>query len=183
MAQACAACSAPFRRDSLERIRRWYEVQATEEHRRFPSGRTTKKKIPGHQLSVCLVAAARKDADGLRAAGADATTDDRMQVLVEADLDRGQEIVAAAQREAGAGNGGVAAGKLRQDGLRRKRELLWLVECGGNLDTRDGAAGQSEVGVGCQTGAGAMGRPLVREEAGVGVDVAVSRGIRGTGCV
>ena len=52
-------------------------------------------------------------------------------------------------------------------------ELWW------NDDAVEGGAGEGEEVVGGEAGAGAVGLPLVAEEAGVGVDVAVPGRVAG----
>ena len=55
----------------------------------------------------------RRDADGVGAAGADGTACDGVQGFVEADLDRGEEIMAAADGEAVARDCRIGARKER----------------------------------------------------------------------
>ena len=59
--------------------------------------------------------------------------------------------------------------------------LVSWVRCGGDGDGVEGVAGEGEEGVGGEAGAGAVGLPLVAEEAGVGVDVFVLRWVAGGG--
>jgi len=118
------------------------------------------------------------DADGVGPAGADGTAGGGLGALVEADLDGGEVVVAAADGEARGGDGGV----------RRLEEVDELVGGEGDLvvelgerrrdgDRFVGGAGESEEGVGGEAGAGAVGAPLVTEETWVGVDVGEGGGI------
>ena len=60
--------------------------------------------------------------------------------------------------------------------------VVELGEGGGDGDGVEGGAGEGEEGVGREAGAGAVGAPLVLEEAGVGVEVGeFARGRRGRG--
>ena len=56
-------------------------------------------------------------------------------------------------------------------------------QLGGDGDRVERLAGQVEEGVRCEAGAGAVGLPLVAEEACVGVEVAVVGGVLRTGGV
>lgn len=107
-----------------------------------------------------------------------------MQVLVEAEFDGGEEVVAAAEGEAISGEAGVGGVEEIEDGrgwhgrlVIEGGELPW------DLHRVDGAAGEVEEGVGGETGAGAVGLPLVLEEAGIGVEVAEGGGIGRAGDV
>jgi len=61
--------------------------------------------------------------------------------------------------------------------------VVELGKCGRDGDGLEGGAGGGEEGVGGEPGAGAVGLPLVLEEAGVGVDVGVLGGVGGAGGV
>lgn len=101
-----------------------------------------------------------------------------MRGFVEADLDGGEVVVAAADGEAG-GRYGRVRGLEEVDELSRgERDLMVeLGECGRDGDGLEGGAGEGEEGVGREAGAGAVSAPLVTEEAGVGVDVAIGGGV------
>ena len=95
-----------------------------------------------------------------------------MELLVEADFDGGEEVVATTEREAGTGDRGVGGGEETEDFGRWHGDLLGKRgELGGDDDGVEGGAGGGEEGVRGEAGAGAVGLPLVLEEAGVGVDV------------
>lgn len=107
-----------------------------------------------------------------------------MGLFVEADFDCGEVVVAAAHREAGGSDRGIGRGEEAEDLRRWKRDLfVQRSEGRRNEDGVKGRARQLEEGVGREPGAGAVSLPLVLEKAGVGVDVAVLRGVCGTGCV
>ena len=111
-------------------------------------------------------------ADGVGSAGAYGAAGGGLELFGEADFDGGEVVVAAAEREAGAGDGGVGLGEEVEDLVGRHGDLLGeRGELGGDGDGAEGGAGGGEEGVGCEAGAGAVGLPLVPEEAGVGVDV------------
>ena len=123
-----------------------------------------------------------RDAYSVGAAGAELAAGDGVGLFVEADFDCGEVVAAAAQGEAGAGDGRVGFGEEAEDLRGRERDLL--VECGQGLRDLNGVEGlprELEEGVGSESGAGSVGLPLVLEQAGVGVDVAVLRGVRRAG--
>ena len=102
-----------------------------------------------------------------------------MGLFVEADFDCGEIVAAAAHGQACIGDRRVGFGEEAEDLCGRKRDLL--VECGQGLRYLNGVEGlarELEEGVGGEAGAGAMRLPFVREQACVGVDVAVLRGVR-----
>ena len=101
-----------------------------------------------------------------------------MSGFVEADLDGGEVVVAAADGEAGGGYGRVRGLEEVDELSRGERDLMVeLGELGRDGDCLECGAGEGEEGVGRESGAGAVGAPLVTEEAGIGVDVAVGRGV------
>ena len=106
--------------------------------------------------------------------GFDGAAGDGLGGFVQADFDGGEVVVAATEGEAGGGVGGVG-GLEEADDLRGWHGDLVreLGEGGGDGDGVEGGAGEGEEGVGGEAGAGAVGLPLVAEEAGVGVDVFV----------
>ena len=122
------------------------------------------------------------DADGVGSAGADGAAGDGLEGLAHADFDRGEVVVAAAEGEAVAGEGRVGPGEEADDFAGRHGDL---VVKGGQLSWDgygvDGLAGRREEGIGRKAGAGAVGLPLVTEEAGVGVEVAVGGGVTWAG--
>jgi len=126
----------------------------------------------------------RRDAHGVGAAGADGAAVDGLERFVEADFDGGEVVVAATDGKAGRGDRGVGLGEEAADVVGRQGELL--VD-GGELvrdfDGVDGLAGEMEEGIGREAGAGAVGLPLVFEQAPVGIDVGVLRGVSWAGCV
>jgi hypothetical protein len=65
---------------------------------------------------------------------------------------------------------------------RKGDEVVELRERWRDGDAVEGAAGEGEEGVGGEAGAGAVGAPLVPEETGVGVDVAVWGRVARAGC-
>jgi hypothetical protein len=124
------------------------------------------------------------DADGVGAAGTEVGAAGGLQGFGHADFDGGEVVVAAAEGEAVGREGGVALCEEFEDVGGRHGDLV--VEAGelcGDGDGVDGLAGEVEEGVGCEAGAGAVGLPLVAEEAGVGVDVAVLAGVLRAGGV
>ena len=118
------------------------------------------------------------DADGVGAAGADGAAGGGLGALVEADLDGGEVVVAAADGEARGGDGGVRCLEEVDELAGGEGDLV--VEPGERWRDGDrfvGGAGESEEGVGGEAGAGAVGAPLVTEETWVGVDVGEGGGI------
>ncbi len=82
------------------------------------------------------------------------------------------------------GEGWVGLGDEGEDLCGREGDLVVEVGEGGrDGDGLEGAARGGEVGVGREAGAGAVGLPLMLEEAGVGVDVGVLGGVGGAGGV
>ena len=95
-----------------------------------------------------------------------------MEGLVEADFDGGEVVVAATKGEACAGDGGVGDGEAGEDVVGGHGCLMVeVVESGRNGDLANSGAGGGEEVVGTEAGAGAVGMPLVLEQAGIGVDV------------
>ena len=107
-----------------------------------------------------------------------------MEGFVEADFDGGEVVVAAAQGEVFAGEMRVGGGEEGED-LAGGMEIWWLswVSSGGMAMLWKAVRASGEEVVGGEAGAGAVGLPLVAEEAGVGVDVAVLGGVAGAGGV
>ena len=70
-----------------------------------------------------LVCLGRGDADSVGSAGADGAATDGLERFVQADLDCGEVVVAAAQGEAVAGKRWVAVGEEAQDLGRRHGDL------------------------------------------------------------
>ncbi len=107
-----------------------------------------------------------------------------MEVFAEAELDGGEVVVATAEGEAVRGEAGVGGVEEVKDG--GGRQGLLVIE-GGELSRDvegvDGSAGEREEGLRGEAGAGAVGLPLVLEEAGVGVEVAEGGGVGGAGDV
>ena len=126
----------------------------------------------------------RGDADGVGAAGADGSAGGGLAAFVQADFDGGEIVVAATESKRSRRDFGVGLGDEVEDLGRRKRDLaVQLRQRGRNGEGLEGGAGGGEEGVGCEAGAGAVGAPLVLEEAGVGVDVAVLGWVGGSGGV
>lgn len=124
----------------------------------------------------------RSDADGVGSAGADGAAWGGLGVLVEADLDGGKVVVAAADREAGGGDRGVRSLEEVDELVGGEGDLV--VELGERRRDGErfvGGAGEGEEGVGGEAGAGAVGAPLVTEETGVGVDIGEGRWIAWAG--
>jgi hypothetical protein len=131
----------------------------------------TQLKWPGPEICGPPLAWGR-DADGVGTAGADGTACDGVQGFVEADLDRGEEIMAAADGEAVARDCRIGARKERDDFGRGHRCLC--CEAGEFRWDRNGmncSASGGEKGAGVEAGAGTMRAPLMLEESRVGVDV------------
>lgn len=123
------------------------------------------------------------DADGVGSAGADGAAGGGLAGFVEADFDGGEVVVAATEGERGGWDFWVGLGDEVEDLRGWKRDLtVELRERGRNGEGLEGGAGGGEEGVGGETGAGAVGAPLVLEEAGVGVDVGELRGVGWAGC-
>jgi hypothetical protein len=124
------------------------------------------------------------DADGVGAAGTDGAAGDGLERFAHADFDRGEVVVAAAEGEAVAGEGRVGPGEEADDLAGRHGDLA--VE-GGQLGWDgyglDGLAGRGEEGIRREAGAGAVGLPLVAEEARVWVEVAEGGGVSWAGSV
>jgi hypothetical protein len=118
------------------------------------------------------------DADGVGTAGADGAAVGGLELLGEADFDGGEEVVAAAEGERGARDGGVGFGEEVEDFVRGHGDLLREGgELGGDGDGAEGGAGGGEEGVWGEAGACAVGLPFVAEKAGVGVDVGELGGV------
>ena len=107
------------------------------------------------------------DADGVGAAGADGAAGDGVEGFVEADFDGGEVVVAAAEGEAVAGRLGLV-GEEVEDVRGWQGDLVGGGEVGGDGDGLEGGRASGEEGVGGEAGAGAVGLPLVLEEAGSG---------------
>ncbi len=127
------------------------------------------------------------DADGIGAAGADGAAADGSEGLVHADLDGCQIVVAAAEGEAVARKGWVGLAEEAEDFDGRHGDLV-VERCqlGWDGDGVQGLASEGEEGVRSEAGAGAVGLPLVAEEAGVGIEIAVGGRVvraRGVGAV
>ena len=124
------------------------------------------------------------DADGVSPAGTDGAAGDGLEGLAHADFDRSEVVVAAAEGEAVAGEGRVGPGEESDDLAGRHGDLV--VE-GGQLGWDgycvDGLAGRGEERIRREARAGAVGLPLVAEEAGVGVEVAEGGGVTWAGGV
>jgi hypothetical protein len=121
-------------------------------------------------------------ADGVGSAGADGAARGGLELLGETDFDSGEEVVAAAECEAGARDRRVGGGEEAEDFGGWHGDLLGeRGELGRDGDGAEGGAGGGEEGVGGEAGAGAMGLPLVAEEARVGVDVGELGGVGWTG--
>src|SRR4051812_37488231 len=75
--------------------------------------------LPYKKFSLSL---GRRDADGIGPAGANPASD-RLKILVEAHLEGGQVIVAAAQRHGRLGNLWIAGREERQNLIRRHGDL------------------------------------------------------------
>ena len=119
-----------------------------------------------------------RNADGVGAAGANGAASLRLKGLVHADFDCGEIVVAAAQRQAGARNGGIGLGKEIEDPGRRHRGLAaQRGKLRRNCDAVHSLAGQMEEGVGRETGTCAVRMPLVFQQVIVGVDITVLRWI------
>jgi hypothetical protein len=124
----------------------------------------------------------RWDADSVSAAGADWTAGDRVERFVEADFYGGEEVVAATDSDAVAGQLGVGTGEERDDfvgwhqGLRGKTGQSWR-----NGDGAVGRARRLEEIVRAQAGTGAVGAPFMLKESLVGIDVAEGGWIGGAG--
>lgn len=125
-----------------------------------------------------------RDADGIGAAGANLPAGDRAKVFAEADFNGSQIVIAAAEGETGALEGGISGGEEVKDRGGRHGDL---VVQGGELtwddDRAEGASGEVEELLRSQTGTGAVHLPLVAKETGVWVDVAKGGRIGGTGGV
>jgi hypothetical protein len=120
----------------------------------------------------------RGDADGVGAAGADGAARGRLAGFIQADFDGGEIVVAAAEGHRGGRDFGVGLGDEVEDLCGWKRDLAGeLSEGRRDGDRLEGGASGAEEGVGCEARAGAVGAPFVLEEAGIGVDVGVLRGI------
>ncbi len=105
-----------------------------------------------------------------------------MEGFAEADFDGGEVVVATTQGEVFAGEMRVGGGEEGEDLFGRHGDLVGeLGEFWWNDDAVEGGAGEGEEVVGGEAGAGAVGLPLVAEEAGVGVDLAVLGGVAGAG--
>ena len=120
----------------------------------------------------------RGDADGIGAAGADGAASDGLEGLVHTDLNGRQIVVAAAEGETVAGKGRVGLAKEAENFHGRHGDLV-VERCQLRWDCHrvKRVSGQREERVGGEAGAGAVGAPLVIQEAGVGVDVAEGGGI------
>ena len=135
-----------------------------------------KKAPPPVEMTEILGGLRGWDADGLGSAGFDGAAGDGLGGFVQADFDGGEVVVAATEGEAGRREGGVGGLEEADDLGGGHGDLLReLGEGGGDGDGVEGGAGEGEEGVGGEVGAGAVGLPLVAEEAGIGVDVAVLR--------
>jgi hypothetical protein len=124
----------------------------------------------------------RGNADGVGAAGPDGAAGGGLAGFVQADLDRGEVVVAAAEGQRGRWNFRVGLGDEVENLCGGKRDLAGeLGESGRHDKGLEGGTGGGEEGVGGEAGAGAVGTPLVLEEASVGVDVLVLGGVARAG--
>ena len=124
----------------------------------------------------------RGDADGVGTAGADGATCDRVQLLVDAELDGGEEVTAAAKGKACRRGIWVALGEQREDRFRGKRNLV--IEAGelsGDADEVHSLAGTLKETIRIEAGAGSVCLPFVLQQAGVGVQVAELRRVTWAG--
>ena len=129
-------------------------------------------------------AAGWNDANAVGAARADVGTGHSTQIVVEADFDRGEIVVATAEGKAFARDGGVGTGELREEIIGRGRGLTSEADqAARNSNGVQGGTGVGEKGLRWEAGAGAVGGPLVTKQAGVGVEVAEGGGIGRTSCV
>ena len=121
-------------------------------------------------------------ANGAGAAGSDGAAAGRRKLLVQAEFNGGEEVVAAAQGKGLAGETGIAFQKQVEDGLGRHRDLAIKVgELPRNAQAALGQAYLSEVGPLVEAGACAVRLPLVLEQTGVGVKIAELPRVRGSG--
>ena len=126
----------------------------------------------------------RWDTDGVGSAGADGTAGDGLAAFIETDLDGGEVVVAAAEGERRGRDFGIGLSDEVEDLCGWKRDLTGELGESGRHDERlEGGTCSGEERVGREAGAGAVGTPLMLQEACVGVDVGELRGIGRAGCV
>lgn len=107
-----------------------------------------------------------------------------MQALVETHFHRGQIVVPAAERQAGSRYAGIGLGKQPQNFAGRHGGLrIQSTELGRNLYRPVGIPRIGEERIRTQPTASAMGVPLVFQQSGFGIYIAIRRGIGRTGCI
>ena len=124
----------------------------------------------------------RRNAHDTRSAGSNPAAADRLQALVQANLNRRETVAAAAQCQAGTRNPRICRSEKAKNVLGRhgslrdqSAKLRW------NSDGFEGLPRSAEVIIRRKTGAGPVLLPLVLQQTRVAIDIAVLRRIGWTG--